>query len=125
MTDFMQALAAKGQPDQTFEALAQLVQDTIGVKLFTTMVIDRDRNVARRNFTNMPDAYPVSGEKPRHKNRWTDIVEDQHKTFVANSIEEIADVFRLRTDPVAWLRKLHQRTGDHRRTGDRDAELPA
>ncbi|MDG2260659.1 MAG: GAF domain-containing protein [Paracoccaceae bacterium] len=93
MTDFMQALAAKGQPDQTFEALAQLVQDTIGVKLFTTMVIDRDRNVARRNFTNMPDAYPVSGEKPRHKNRWTDIVEDQHKTFVANSIEEIADVF--------------------------------
>ncbi len=93
MMDFMQALAAKGQPDRTFEALARLVQDTIGAKLFTTMVIDRDRNVARRNFTNMPEAYPVSGEKPRNKDRWADIVEGQHETFVANSIEEIAVVF--------------------------------
>jgi len=41
----------------------------------------------------MPDAYPVSGEKPLHQNAWSKIVEVQQKTFVANSIEEIAAVF--------------------------------
>ncbi len=91
--DFVQAVAAKGQPEATFQAMARLVQDSVGAKLFTTMIIDREKAVARRNFTNMPDAYPVSGEKPIQRNRWTEIVEDQHKTFVANSIEAIAEVF--------------------------------
>ncbi|TDL75121.1 GAF domain-containing protein [Palleronia sediminis] len=91
--DYTQALAAKDQPETTFAALADLVRQTVGAKLFTTMSIDRDRGVARRNYTTMPDAYPVSGEKPLNKDRWGDIVEGQHKTFVANSIEEIADVF--------------------------------
>lgn len=88
-----QALAAKGQPEATFEALAKLVQDTVGAKLFTTMVIDREAGIVRRNFSNMPEAYPVSGEKPLNKDRWSEHVEGEHKTFVANSIEEIAAVF--------------------------------
>lgn len=88
-----QALAAKGQPDTSFEALANLVQETVGAKLFTTMVIEREAGVVRRNYTNMPDAYPVSGEKPLQKDRWSEMVEGQHKTFVANTIEEIAAVF--------------------------------
>ncbi|EAR51877.1 hypothetical protein OG2516_16289 [Oceanicola granulosus HTCC2516] len=91
--EFTEAMAAKGQPDASFEALARLVQETVGAKLFTTMIIDRENEVVRRNFTNMPDAYPVSGEKPLNKDRWSDIVEGQHKTFVANSIDEIAAVF--------------------------------
>ncbi|MGP1355526.1 GAF domain-containing protein, partial [Roseicyclus sp.] len=36
---------------------------------------------------------PVSGEKPLQSGRWTDVVEGRHETFVANTIEEIADVF--------------------------------
>ncbi|MZR14562.1 GAF domain-containing protein [Maritimibacter sp. DP07] len=91
--DFMQAVAAKGQPEKTFEALADLVSETVGVKLFTTMVINRARGVVVRNFSNMPDAYPVSGEKTLNKDRWSDLVQGQHQTFVANSIEEIASVF--------------------------------
>lgn len=91
--DFTQAMGAKGQPEATFEALAKLVDEQVGAKLFTTMVIDREKDVVRRNYTNMPDAYPVSGEKPLNKDRWSDLVEGQHQTFVANSIEEIADVF--------------------------------
>lgn len=91
--DFMQAVAAKGQPEKTFEALAELVSQTIGAKLFTTMAIHHDRGVVVRNYSNMPDAYPVSGEKDLKKDRWSDLVQGQHKTFVANSIEEIASVF--------------------------------
>ncbi len=87
------AIAADNQPEATFEALERLVDETIGVKLFTLMEIDRERNVARRNYTNMPEAYPVSGEKPRVQNPWSDLVEGRQKTFIANTIDEIADVF--------------------------------
>ena len=57
------------------------------------MEIDHDRDVAWRNYTNMPEAYPVLGEKPRSQNKWSEIVDVRHETFVANSIDEIADVF--------------------------------
>ena len=51
------------------------------------------RGVARRNYSNMPDAYATSGEKPIQDNSWTEQVQGRHETFVANSIEEIAAVF--------------------------------
>lgn len=96
MTDIStmtQALADPNQPHATFQALERLVQETIGVKLFTSLMIDRERSVVRRNYSNMPEAYPVSGEKPLIHNAWLDRVEGRHETFVANSIEEIAAVF--------------------------------
>lgn len=94
MTEMTQALACpENQPQATFEALQKLVQHTIGAKLFTLMEVDHDNNLAWRNYSNMPDAYPVLGKKPRVPNRWTEIVDGQHETFVANSIEEIAEVF--------------------------------
>ena len=61
--------------------------------LFTLMEIDRRRGIARRNYTNQPDAYPASGEKPIQTNAWTEQVQNRQKTFVANTIEEIAAVF--------------------------------
>ena len=93
MTDLTGALAKPNQPDAVFAALDALVQETIGAKLFTLMEIDRARGVARRSYSNMPEAYPASGEKPILKNVWTEQVEDRRQTFVANSIEEIAAVF--------------------------------
>jgi GAF domain-containing protein len=93
MTYLTEALASTDQPDATFKALERLVNETIGVTLFTLMEIDHDKGVARRNYTNMPEAYPVSGEKPMQPNRWSKQVEGRHETFVANTIEEIADVF--------------------------------
>ncbi len=93
MTNLTNALASENQPAATFEALEALVVETIGAKLFTTMEIDPSRGVARRNYSNMPDAYPTSGEKPIEKDAWTAQVQERHETFVANSIEEIAAVF--------------------------------
>ncbi len=94
MTDMADAVARSDvQPETTYKALERLVDETIGVKLFTLMEVDHDRNVAWRSYTNMPEAYPVLGEKPRKQNRWTEIVDGRHETFVANSIEEIAEVF--------------------------------
>ena len=97
MTDLSGFLASSlekcNQPQSTFDALEKIVDKTIGIKLFTLMEIDRDRGVARRNYSNQPDAYPVSGEKPIQQNEWTRQVQDRHETFVANSIDEIAQVF--------------------------------
>lgn len=93
MTDLTAAVADPNQPQATFQALEALVDQTIGVKLFTMMQIDRARGVAWRNYTNMPKAYPASGAKPMQDNAWSDLVEKRQQTFVANSIEEIAAVF--------------------------------
>ncbi len=94
MMEIAEALATdRGQPGTTYRALERLVDRTIGVKLFTLMEIDHDRGVAWRSYTNMPDSYPPQGEKPRMHNRWSEVVVDRHETFVANSIDEIAEVF--------------------------------
>jgi len=84
---------ARDQPETTYRALERLVHRTIGVKLFTLMEIDHDRDVARRSYTNMPDIYPIRGEKPLMRNRWSEIVDGRHEIFVANTFEEIAEVF--------------------------------
>ena len=93
MTDLIPAMASTDQPMATFKALEALVNDTIGVKLFTLMEVDHARGVARRNYSNMPEAYATSGEKPIENNVWTQMVQGRQETFVANSIEEIAAVF--------------------------------
>ncbi len=93
MTDLSGALAAPDQPADYLAALERLSDATVGVKLFTLMEIDRGRGVARRSYSNMPGAYPVSGEKPILDNDWTETVEGAGRTFVANTIDEIAAVF--------------------------------
>ncbi|MBL6773419.1 MAG: GAF domain-containing protein [Alphaproteobacteria bacterium] len=76
-----------------FEAIHQAVNDVVGVTLFTIMRLNREKGVAERIFSNMPEAYPAGGEKPMEPNKWTEIVEEREQTFVANTIEEIAEVF--------------------------------
>lgn len=93
MIDISRALADPDQPNSTFAAVAQAVQDTIGATLFTLTEIDHAGAVARRCYSNQPEAYPVSGEKPMKPDAWTAQVLDRHETFVANSIDAIAAVF--------------------------------
>lgn len=94
MTKFTAAIAsAENQPQATFRALEQLVHKTIGVKLFTITERHAERGVAWRSYSNMPEAYPVTGEKPLHNDRWSAQVVGRGEAFVANSVEEFADVF--------------------------------
>ena len=48
---------------------------------------------ACRIFSNMPDAYPVSGKKPGRDDIWSRQVIKGRQTFVANTIDDIATVF--------------------------------
>ncbi|MCC1494648.1 GAF domain-containing protein [Cognatishimia sp. F0-27] len=87
------ALADPDQPFAVFRALEDQVRSSVGVRLFTLMQVDHDRGVAWRAYSNMPEAYPTSGEKPIPENIWTEQVLVRRETFVANSIDEIAAVF--------------------------------
>jgi hypothetical protein len=97
MPDYQQFVAkierSGTSAEEAFAALETLTRETIGVKLFTVMTADTTDKVSRRVYSNMPDAYPVSGTKPYNETHWSDIALKQKRTFVANTIEDIAEVF--------------------------------
>lgn len=89
-----EAIASDGpQPQTAFDALHHMAVRVVGVKLFTLSTFDRKVGEARRLYSNMPEAYPISGLKPVEEDDWTQLVLDDHQTFVANDIDGIADVF--------------------------------
>jgi GAF domain-containing protein len=91
---FHAALArADGQPDTAMAALCQLAQSAVGAKLFTVTTVDQKEGVARRLYSSMPDAYPVSGTKPLVDDDWSRHVIGQGKIFVGNSAGDLAAVF--------------------------------
>ncbi len=93
-TAFTRAIAeGRDQPEAAYAALWALTEQVVGVKLFTVMTHDSKNGTARRAYSNMPDAYPVSGTKPANETDWSRQVIRDRRTFVANTIEDIAEVF--------------------------------
>jgi GAF domain-containing protein len=92
-TPFLAAAGRAGQPVAAFDALCAMTQEIVGAKLFTVMTSDRVQRVNARVYSNIPDAYPVSGTKPANETDWSRQVIDEKRTFVANDIEGIAAVF--------------------------------
>jgi hypothetical protein len=92
---FSDAIAnADKQPDTAFAALCQLANQMMGVKLFTVMDYDPGRDLVRRVYSNMPQAYPVSGTKPADNGTpWFGKVIGQHEIFSTNTYEGITEVF--------------------------------
>ena len=78
--------------EQAYMALQELVQDTVGAKLFTVMAVDMEHDVSRRAYSSDPVNYPTSGTKPINYGPWFDTVHTQRSYFVANTIEDIAKV---------------------------------
>lgn len=90
---FDHALAEAATADDAWRALHGLSQTVAGHRLFTVMTVDMAAGLARRAFTDHPVEYPISGTKPIQRNRWFDIVHGEKRSFVANTIAEIAEVF--------------------------------
>ena len=95
MTPFDQFLsvAETGPTERIFAQLDQLAQNEVGAIIFSCSTFDPTTRQAKRVYTNQPDAYPLSGLKNIDRSRWTETVLDNGNVFVANSIEEIAEVF--------------------------------
>jgi hypothetical protein len=93
MAELDRAIAEAKTSEQIWAALQVLAQAAVGAKLFTVMQIDFGKGVAARVHTSDPASYAVSGTKPINRTHWFDIVHIERRPFVANTIEEIADVF--------------------------------
>ena len=93
MLEFYRAASTAANVEAVHHALEDMTRSLIGVRLFTLMTFDREAGLARRCYSNMPDAYPCSGTKPVDSDRWSEQVLNGKQSFVANDIEGIADVF--------------------------------
>ena len=91
--NFDQQISAAKNGDAVWKALEQLSRSMDGHKLFTVMTVDLAASLAKRVYSNHPTAYPVTGTKPIHHDAWFDIVHGQRRSFVANTIIDIAKVF--------------------------------
>ncbi len=80
-------------PVSACDALYRLAVSHVGVRLFTLMEFDPSRGEGRRFYSNMPDYYPLSGRKQVPSGIWLDSVITNRSIFVANRIEDIAEVF--------------------------------
>ncbi len=93
IASFITSVAEASSRDAVWLALQKLAQATVGVKLFTVMTVDLEQDLARRAYSSDTVNYPVSGTKPIHRDQWFAIVHDAKRSFVANTIEDIATVF--------------------------------
>ncbi len=90
---FRLAIAEETRSDAPWAALDALAQGVVGARLFTVTMVDTDAEVARRLYTNMPEAYPVSGTKPMNPDVWHRQVIVERQMFVMNTLEAIAGHF--------------------------------
>jgi GAF domain-containing protein len=90
---FDDSIANDTGPDAPWIALQTLARAIVGAKLFTTMTVDMQYELARRAYTSDAENYPASGTKPVQYNSWFEIVHKQRKSFVANTIADISKVF--------------------------------
>ena len=93
VAEFERTVAQATDAVSGWRALEDLSRTVPGHKLFTVMTVDMAAGLARRAYSNNASDYPVSGTKPIHRDQWFDIVHGQKRSFVANTIAEIAAVF--------------------------------
>ncbi|MEM7022569.1 MAG: GAF domain-containing protein [Pseudomonadota bacterium] len=87
------ALAMAGQPQAGFAALDRTMNQVIGHKLFTILLLHSGSGEAERLYTNQPQVYPVGGRKPLIPNFWTDHVLRGQQSYIGRTYDDIRAVF--------------------------------
>ena len=92
---FVDAISVARDSGAAWKALEDCAAAVVGHRLFTVMTVDIPASVVRRAYSNMPVDYPTSGTKPLHGNTgdWYETVFVKRRSFVANTIADIAKVF--------------------------------
>jgi hypothetical protein len=91
--DFEHQISMAGNSVAVWTALETLSSSLEGHRLFTVTIVDMQAELARRVYSSHPVEYPVTGTKPVHRDAWFEIVHGQRRSFVANTIHDIAKVF--------------------------------
>ena len=75
----------------SFEQLADDIQQNVGFKLFTVLrVVPPD---VERIYTNMPEAFPLSGRKQMESTPWGDHVIDGGRIWLGRTKKDLQTVF--------------------------------
>jgi GAF domain-containing protein len=85
--------ASAPEPDAVFRAVEGLARQAIGFRLFTVMRLHTATQEVERLYSSLPDAYPVSGRKPKQGTPWGAQVLDRGEIFVANAPDEVRATF--------------------------------
>jgi hypothetical protein len=72
-----QAGTKEGQPNAILSELDRALQQAVGHKLFTVLVLNEEAGRNQRYYSNQPQAYPVGGSKPidRSSALYTDVIQ--------------------------------------------------
>jgi GAF domain-containing protein len=81
------------EPDAVFKAVEALARKAIGFRLFTLMRLHTESADVERLYSSLPNAYPVSGRKPKQGTPWGEQVLDRGEIFVANAADEVKAAF--------------------------------
>ncbi|MEM1267068.1 MAG: GAF domain-containing protein [Pseudomonadota bacterium] len=93
MTD-AERLAVLATADPLFDAMDAHMNEVIGHKLFTLMVVDRAAHAAARVYSSAPETYPVKGRKPLGElTEWGEQVLGRGEPFLGSTAEDIRAVF--------------------------------
>jgi hypothetical protein len=92
---FLAAISDARNTDAAWTALSALADAIVGHRLFTVTLVDTPAALVRRAYSSRPEDYPTSGTKPLHGNAgdWFEHVFTRRRTFVANTLADIAKVF--------------------------------
>jgi hypothetical protein len=71
-----QAGTEEGQPNAVLAQLDRALEQAVGHKLFTVLVLNEEVGQNQRYYSNQPKAYPVGGSKPidRSSALYTDVI---------------------------------------------------
>ena len=85
--------ASAPEPDAIFRTVECLAQRTIGHRLFTVMRLHAASGEVERLYSSRPEAYPVSGRKPKQGTTWGEQVLDRGEIFIARNRNEVRGAF--------------------------------
>ncbi len=85
--------ASAAAPNAVFRAVEDLARETIGFRLFTVMRLHAATQEVERLYSSLPDAYSVSGRKPKQGTPWGEQVLDRGEIFIANTPDEVRAAF--------------------------------
>ena len=76
----------------TFSAVADILQQRVGHRLFTVSYVLPGEDCSERIYTNCPEKYPANGRSPRDDTEWTAMME-RGECFVASRPDDFGPHF--------------------------------
>ncbi len=84
-------MAAKGQPEATYALIDKLIQERVGHRQLTLLIVE-GAEVARVYSTDLA-SYPVGGRKPMGPTPWGELVLTRQQVFLGRTMDDIRWAF--------------------------------